>query len=123
MKDPRKGADRLVELFNELVNKPMIPTPPDRNWKSWPHHFSDKQSLYVLWQDKTDRANNTRAVYVGKGNLGVRVWNSFWSRPSWKYIQYLDSDDFLPRNDPNGWFIKLFERFCIYVLDPEENKD
>ena len=125
--DPASVAANLVEMYQPLLSSPMRKKGKEWNREDWPGREPDqtwsKVGVYMLWASEDDPKVGVPPVYVGVGQIGWRVGESFHKRKTWYFAQvladYLISGDDL---DSRFWR-KALERFCIVVLQPTENKD
>ncbi len=110
----------LVALFEKLQREKKRFYGGD--WSDWENGTTGGQPypcVYVLWQEGEDE----RPSYVGESReLGGRLANHenpkgwTWTEPKWTYVQYLADQRF-----ENLRFRRLFECFCIWVLNPKDN--
>jgi hypothetical protein len=118
---------RLLALHSRLLAAPLLPkgTEWKGEWPEWKHGETwhpGACGVYVLWETAGGARDGKPPVYVGEGQIGRRVWDSFHSRPAWQYAQILTDELISGTDDDDARWRKAFERFCILVLQPTENR-
>lgn len=104
----------LENQLQALRNSNLIEKNRDGAFENWDHHFTGENGVYILWEDEPDIIE--KPLYIGEGIIGNRIWNHYHNKPSWKYLQYISTDDLQNKN-----LRKLFERYCIVVYEPRNN--
>jgi hypothetical protein len=108
----------LDTLFHKLVHAPFRTFEEAvADWQSQKGENRSSSCIYSLYTGKTRES----VVFVGEtDNLAQRLreWNTLngAAEKKWRYVQSL-SDAALT----NARFRRLFESYCIFLLDPIEN--
>jgi len=104
----------LENQLQELRNSKLIEKNKDGKFEEWNHALTNKNGVYILWDNKP--CETERPLYIGEGVIGRRIWEHYYKKPSWNYLQYISSDDLQTKE-----LRKLFERYCIVIYDPKDN--
>ena len=121
-------AETLLALHEKLMASPMLKKGAEwkDDWEGWDRGTTwqgEKLGIYLLWGSEGAPASGEAPVYVGEGQLGKRINDSFHGRTTWNYAQILVDDRISGTSKLCKWWRKALERFVILALMPEENKD
>jgi len=108
----------LKDYFNSITSSKMRYY--GEPWDTWDNCSTGIKGpcIYFLYKDNNDH----KPIYIGETiNLGKRLNEhknvKDWGN-TWNYVRYI--------NEPlleNGQFRQLFECFCIYLLEPDDNNE
>ena len=118
MKNNTEIFNKLEALFRKLINSEYIERNSENDFTKWEFQLTADKAVYLLWESKSDFNENKRPVYIGEGILGQRIGRHYWEKRNWKYLQFITDNDLKDLN-----LRKLFERYCIAILNPSENRN
>ena len=128
-------AETLQALYKKLLKSGLVRKGLrwEDAWEGWRRGSTwlpEKKGIYVLWASARDDPVTGRTsvtgespIYVGEGQLGPRIWESFVNRKEWNYVQVLVDDRISGDDQICRWWRKALERFVIVAVRPRENRD